>query len=730
MNELNSRIFLDGVDPNKKNNPNNNSTNKNQQNNDKNENKSDEINNNNEGDLGGNNNNKNPNPSFPSQNTTPLPKQKKSKLVKWLWITIFVLLTMFIFSSIFFPSPELLSREEFFDKLASYYYTSEGNFDISKESINIYTNINNGYYTYAYYTIDKTTYYTLFDSDVHFDFYWTNFIESYPEVAEKVSVLPTNPQPGIIWYIFVQWLPWIIMIVIAWVLIKMIMEKQSSIGKMNKKSLLPQISNIKFADVEGYLEVKQELIEIVDFLKNPIKYSEVAARTPKGVLLSGPPGTGKTLFAKAIAGESQIPFYSISGSDFVEMYVGVGASRVRTLFSQAKLTAPSLIFIDELDAVGRSRGAGVGGGNDEREQTLNQLLVEMDGFSSNEGIIVIAATNRPDVLDPAIKRPGRFDRSVEIRLPDIREREAILKLHAKRGNNTFASDVDWLNISMRTPGFSGAELENVINESKILSVRLNKKEIDLEIIDEAIDRVIGGPAKVNNAMSKEEKKLVAYHEAGHALIGLVLDNAEKVQKISIVPRGQAGGYVLMTPKKEKIVQTKIELFSKIISFMGGRVSEEIFFGEENISTGAYSDIQEATKIARRMVTEFGMSKLGPIQYEKNYGSPFMGAGHYSQEKFYSDRVSFEIDQEISKIINDSYKKAKEVIMSNKSMIELFAEALILKEILNSEDIEYIFKNKKLTPSILKIKEKIEKNKNKKNTQKTKTTKVKKELQVS
>ncbi len=717
MNELNNRIFLEGIDPNKKDNPDNNSTQKENKNVDE-KNKRD----NNFGEKNQNSNNQSPSPS-----TTPLPKQKKSKLVKWLWITIFVLLIMFIFSSIFFPSPTLLSREDFFSQLADYYY-SEGVFNPLADSINIYTNINNGYYTYAYYTIDKTTYYTLFDSDVHFDLYWNKFIGLYPDTVGKLSVLPTNPQPGIIWYIFVQWLPWIIMIVIAWVLIKMIMEKQSSVGKMNKKSLLPQISSLKFSDVEGYLEVKQELVEIVDFLKNPIKYSEVAARTPKGVLLSGPPGTGKTLFAKAIAGESQIPFYSISGSDFVEMYVGVGASRVRTLFSQAKLTAPSLIFIDELDAVGRSRGAGVGGGNDEREQTLNQLLVEMDGFSSNEGIIVIAATNRPDVLDPAIKRPGRFDRSVEIRLPDIREREAILKLHARKGNNVFAKDVDWLNISMRTPGFSGAELENVINEAKILSVRLNKKEIDLEILDEAIDRVIGGPAKVNNAMSKEEKNLVAYHEAGHALIGLVLDNAEKVQKISIVPRGQAGGYVLMTPKKEKIVQTKIELFSKIISFMGGRVSEEIFFGEENISTGAYSDIQEATKIARRMVTEFGMSKLGPIQYEKNYGSPFMGAGHYSQEKFYSDKISFEIDQEISKIISDSYAKAKDIISKNKDMIKLFAEALILKEILNSEDIEYIFKNKKLTPSILKIKEKIEKKNNKKTT--TKTTNIKKELKVS
>ncbi len=647
------------------------------------------------------------------QNTNKVPPKKKqqSTLVKWLWIMVIVLTVILIFSLIFSPNPKQLSRIDFFTQDALIKQIEQG------KTVKIQTSMNNGYYTYAYYQIGDKTYYTLFSSEIHFDVFYITWLNWLPSnVTQPVDVdgnlipfidlvpaLPSNPQPGILFYLFVQWLPWLIMMVIAWVLIKMIIDKQSSVGKMNKKSMLPQMSNIKFDDVEGYTEVKQELSEVVDFLKNPAKYNEIGARTPKGVLLSGPPGTGKTLFAKAVAGESGIPFYSISGSDFVEMYVGVGASRVRALFQQAKSTAPSLIFIDELDAVGRSRGAGVGGGNDEREQTLNQLLVEMDGFAANTGIVVMAATNRPDVLDPALKRPGRFDRSVEIRLPDVKEREAILRLHASKGNKKISDDVEWLNIAMRTPGFSGAELENVINEAAILSIRMGRELIDLELIDEAIDRVIGGPAKVNNTMSKEEKNLVAHHEAGHALIGLMLKDAEKVQKISIVPRGQAGGYVLMTPKKEKIVQTKAELFAKIVSYMGGRVSEEIFFGPEQITTGAYSDIQEATKIARRMVTEFGMSTLGPIQFEKNYGSPFLGGGHNSQEKFYSEKISFEIDKEVAKLINDSYIKATEVISKNKPMIELFSEALMIKEVLNTEDIEYIYKNKKLTDAIIELK---------------------------
>ena len=480
------------------------------------------------------------------------------------------------------------------------------------------------------------------------------------------------------------------------------MKSQGSIGNMNKKSMVPQMSNIKFSNVAGYEEVKAELWEIVDVLKNPEKYAAAGARTPKGVMLSGPPGTGKTFLAKAVAGEADIPFFSISGSDFVEMFVGVGAKRVRELFQQAKQLAPSLIFIDELDAVGRQRGAGMGGGNDEREQTLNQLLVEMDGFGANSGVVVMAATNRPDVLDPALKRPGRFDRSIEFRLPDIIERQAILEIYANKGKS-FSPKINWENIAGRTPGFSAAELENVVNEAAILSVRLKKSNISLDIIDEAIDRVIGGPSRSNNLMSLEEKKLIAYHEAGHALIGLALEDAEKVQKITIIPRGQAGGYVLMTPKKEKFIQTKLELIAKITSYMAGRASEEFFFGKNEITTGAYSDIESATQIARRMVTEFGMSGLGPIQYEKPSGSVFLGRDYNNSSRNYSGQLAHEIDKEIRGIIDASYKQASLLIEKHEPILNILAEALLIKETLNSEEAEFIWKNKKLPPQAQNIK---------------------------
>lgn len=636
-------------------------------------------------------------------------KQKKSPLSIALWVILGFLIVFLIWSIIVASGRVYLPTSDFFndEKYGLSKAISEATAD-KKLLLNI-EGISGGYKMSFYF--NKKLVYT----------YYPNFQEFVNSAQSNGLMDSTNNvligswiwnytvySPGFFTILIINWLPWLFFMVLAWVLIKKIIDSQSSTGKMNKKSLIPQISNIKFADVEGYPEIKEELSEVVDFLKNPQKYEDMGARAPKGVLLSGPPGTGKTLFAKAVAGESSIPFYSISGSDFVEMFVGVGASRVRSLFTQAKKTSPSLIFIDELDAVGRTRGSGVGGGNDEREQTLNQLLVEMDGFVVNSGIVVMAATNRPDVLDNALKRPGRFDRSIDIRLPDVKERKAILKLHANKYNRKFSKDIDWLNISMRTPGFSGAELENVINESAILAIRNNKKEITLEFIDEAIDRVIGGPAKTNNSMSKEEKELVAYHESGHALIGLMLEDAEKVQKISIVPRGQAGGYVLMTPKKEKIVQTKAELFAKIVSYMGGRVSEEIFFGKEKITTGAYSDIQEATKIARRMVTEFGMSDLGPVQLENYNNYPYS-----NNQKNYSEDTSSKIDDFVQKIINESYKKAHDVISKNKSMIKLFANALMIKEILNTEDIEYIFSNKKFTDEIIEL-EKLEKKSLKKN----------------
>jgi cell division protease FtsH len=456
-----------------------------------------------------------------------------------------------------------------------------------------------------------------------------------------------------------------------------------------------QISNVKFKDVAGYEELKTELKELVDYLKMPEKFRLVGAKTPKGVLMVGPPGTGKTLFAKAVAGEANVPFFTVSGSDFVEMFIGVGASRVRNMFKVAKEAGKCLIFIDEIDAVGRARGAGVGGGNDEREQTLNQLLVEMDGFNNNSGIIVLAATNRADVLDPALIRPGRFDRQVSLRLPDVKEREAILRVHL--GKKQLSSKVSLEDIASRTPGFSGAQLENILNEAAILAVREDQDIITTDLIDEAIDRTIGGgPAKRSKVVSPEEKKIIAYHEAGHAIIGLKLKDAHLVQKITIIPRGDAGGYVLMTPKKEKMIQTKAELIANITSYLGGRASEEIFFGKDNITTGASADIQSATKIARAMVTELGMSDLGPIQFEESQSSVFLGR-ELGSNKQNSSKTQHEIDMEIKKIIMGALKLADQTIRKHKKLLIKIAEHLIVKEIITAEVIRYIEKHDKIPP---------------------------------
>ena len=441
---------------------------------------------------------------------------------------------------------------------------------------------------------------------------------------------------------------------------------------------------VRFSDVAGCDEEKEEMKEIIDYLKSPQKFSEMGARIPKGILMVGNPGTGKTLLAKAVAGEANVPFYSISGSDFVEMFVGVGASRVRDMFKKAKQTAPCMIFIDEIDAVGRQRGAGLGGGHDEREQTLNQMLVELDGMSDNSGIIVIAATNRPDVLDPALLRPGRFDRQITVSLPDLKGREAILQVHAR--NKKLAEDVNLEALARRTPGFSGADLENVLNEAAILSVRENKKLIDLSLIDEAIDRVMMGPAKKSRTYDEHTKKLVAYHEAGHAIVGLNLKDGAVVQKVTIIPRGNAGGYNLITPRKERILNSKKELLETITSYMGGRTAEELFF--DDITTGASGDIKAATRIAKDMVTVYGMSDLGPIQYDSGNDSVFLGRDYASPSNA-SSQVAYEIDTEVRKIIDGCHNEAKKILKAHKTDLIKIAESLMVQETLTAEEIEEI-----------------------------------------
>ncbi|MDE6408464.1 MAG: ATP-dependent zinc metalloprotease FtsH [Anaeroplasmataceae bacterium] len=442
--------------------------------------------------------------------------------------------------------------------------------------------------------------------------------------------------------------------------------------------------SVTFDDVAGCDEEKEELVEIIDFLKNPRKYSEIGARIPKGVLLVGPPGTGKTLLAKAVAGEANVPFFSISGSDFVEMFVGVGASRVRDMFKTAKEHAPCIIFIDEIDAVGRQRGAGMGGGHDEREQTLNQLLVEMDGFTGNLGIIIMAATNRPDVLDPALLRPGRFDRQITISNPDVTGRTAILKVHAR--NKHLDSSIKLDEIAQRIPGFSGADIENLLNEAALLAARNNRKVIITTDIDEAIDRVIMGPAKKSKKYTERERKLVAFHEAGHAVIGLRLENASVVQKVTIIPRGQAGGYNLMMPKEETYTRSKTEILESIIGYLGGRVAEELVFSD--VTTGAHNDFQHATRLARSMVTEYGMSSLGPVQYEQPSGNVFLGRD-YLKEKNFSDQIALEIDKEVRRIIEECYAKAKQVISDNLPLLNTIADYLLKVETLTKPDIDEI-----------------------------------------
>ena len=522
--------------------------------------------------------------------------------------------------------------------------------------------------------------------------YSDEFISKITEAKEKTSdfqlTVKNDPEAS-------SWLAGVIDVVpllilggiTIWIFTRQLGSGSKSMDFGKSRAKLVEESRATFKDVAGLTEEKEEVQELIDFLKNPKKFTSMGARIPKGVMLVGPPGTGKTLLARAVAGEAKVPFYYISGSDFVELFVGIGASRVRDMFKQAKMNAPCLIFIDEIDAVGRQRGTGLGGGHDEREQTLNQLLTEMDGFGANEGIIIIAATNRPDVLDPALLRPGRFDRQITVNLPDKNSRMEILKVHAK--NKTLDKNITLEYLAKRTPGFSGADLENLLNEAALLAVRRNKNEITMAEIDEATDRVLMGPAKVTKKYTDKEKKLVAFHEAGHAVMGLKLDGANEVQKITIIPRGNAGGYTMMTPKEEAFNYTKNELLESICGLLGGRVAEEITFGE--VTTGAHDDFKKATKIARSMVTEYGMSNLGPMMLEEPDGNTFLGRD-YTKNRNISDTVAHEIDEEMRSIINNCYEKTKKIITENKDLLALIANTLLEEETITKEEIDYLVKN--------------------------------------
>lgn len=507
-------------------------------------------------------------------------------------------------------------------------------------------------------------------------------------VTEDVKILKAPETSGWVQF-FTGLIPFIIIFILFFFLLNQAQgggNRVMNFGKSKAKLYDNEKKKVRFNDVAGADEEKQELVEVVEFLKDPRKFDAIGARIPKGILLVGPPGTGKTLLARAVAGEAGVPFFSISGSDFVEMFVGVGASRVRDLFENAKKNAPCIIFIDEIDAVGRQRGAGLGGGHDEREQTLNQLLVEMDGFGANEGIIIIAATNRPDILDPALLRPGRFDRQITVGRPDVKGREAVLQVHAR--NKPLDEHVDLKSIAQRTPGFSGADLENLLNEAALVAARRNKKKIDMSDIDEATDRVIAGPAKTGKVISAKERNIVAYHEAGHVVIGLTLDDAEIVHKVTIVPRGQAGGYAVMLPKEDRYFMTKPELLDKISGLLGGRVAEDIVFGE--VSTGAHNDFQRATSIARSMVTEYGMSdKLGPMQFGQAQGGNVFLGRDFNSEQNYSDAIAYEIDQEMQSMIKEQYARTKEILTEKRELLELIAKTLLEVETLDAGQILHL-----------------------------------------
>ncbi len=515
--------------------------------------------------------------------------------------------------------------------------------------------------------------------------------ELYSLLKEKKvewrSELP--PQPGWWTSLLTSLLPILLFVVLFFFLMQQTQgggNRVMSFGKSRARLHADDKRKVTFADVAGADEVKEELEEIVEFLKNPKKFTELGAKIPKGVLLYGPPGTGKTLLARAVAGEAGVPFFSISGSDFVEMFVGVGAARVRDLFEQAKKNAPCIVFVDEIDAVGRQRGAGLGGGHDEREQTLNQLLVEMDGFSPNEGIIILAATNRPDILDPALLRPGRFDRQIVVDAPDVNGRKEILKVHLR--NKPLADDVNLEVLARRTPGFTGADLANLANEAALLAARQNRRKITMADLENSIERVIAGPEKKSKVISEKEKWLVCYHEAGHAVVGYLLPNTDPVHKVSIIPRGRAGGYTLLLPKEDRYYATKSQLLDQITMLMGGRVAEDVVLKE--ISTGAQNDLERATEIARKMVMEYGMSDLGPMTYGRKTDTPFLGRD-LARDRNYSEEVANAIDVQVRQMIEQSYNKAKEILEKHRSTLELVAKTLFEKETIEAEEFAQLMK---------------------------------------
>ena len=517
--------------------------------------------------------------------------------------------------------------------------------------------------------------------------------EIFQILVDQNIVLTTDTEPAGFQEYFIAFLPWLFIAGFMFFMFSQVRSNGNQVmqfGKSKAKEVDEQLPKVTFKDVAGAEEAKEELEEIKEFLKSPEKFNNLGAKIPKGVLLVGPPGTGKTLLARAVAGESEVPFYSISGSDFVEMFVGVGASRVRDLFKKAKESAPSIIFIDEIDAVGRMRGAGLGGGHDEREQTLNQLLVEMDGFESNQGVILMAATNRPDVLDPALLRPGRFDRQVIVDRPDLNGRTEILKVHAK--DKPLAKNINLKTVAKQTPGFTGADLANLLNEAALLTARKNKKKISIQDIENSIDRVLAGPEKKSRLMSDQEKLIIAYHETGHALVGWALPNADPIHKVTIIPRGRALGYTQALPEGEKYLTSKAELKDRLAMLMGGRVAEEIIFADP--TTGASNDIEKATEIARKMVMEFGMSeKLGPMLYGKGSNEVFLGRD-YGRQQDYSDEVASSIDDEVKSLLSDAHIIAGKILKKFKKQMEIMVKVLIEKETIDRDEVAMIFKSVK------------------------------------